>query len=314
MAMTTNIQEGNIYYLDTLPDVVLSSIQDDSIVVKLSVSGDLVYEGLFAKDFDNRVSLDLHPLIESFFHKPAPPDEGFSRLFENLTLSCSLEAGTLAITFIIKGMSSTVAENVSNIRDIRVPMDYIPILSIPLDGPWTSVEFRTLTGMLIAKENWGHLTPNQQSVLMLSLKLPDYSGPLRTVLVGDGLRTLNGPIYRICPEYFEQYAFSNEFGGYDNIPMNGVLEFSPEMEFQTVVAGKSLKTASAEATKRWKQHSGFLNKDTIEELVRLVCAKDAYHLSNGKWRQIVVTACDASHKSTDSLHSLTFTYRYADEI
>lgn len=314
MAITTNIQEGNIYYLDTLPDVVLSSIQDDSIVVKLSVSGDLVYEGLFTKDFDNSVSLDLHPLIESFFHKPAPPDEGFSLLFENLTLSCSLEAGTLAMTFIIKGMNSTVAENVSNIRDIRVPMDYIPILSIPLDGPWTSVEFRTLTGMLIAKENWENLTPNQQSVLMLSLKLPDYSGPLRTVLIGDGLRTLNGPIYRICPEHFEQYAFSNEFGGYDNIPMNGVLEFSPEMEFQTVVAGKSLKTASAEATKRWKQHSGFLTRDTIEELVRLVCAKDAYHLSNGKWRQIVVTACDASHKSTDSLHSLTFTYRYADEI
>ncbi len=313
MAITTNIQEGNIHYLDTLPDVVLSSIQDDSIVVKLSVSGDLVYEGLFTKDFDNSVSLDLHPLIESFFHKPAPPDEGFSLLFENLTLSCSLEAGTLAMTFIIKGMNSTVAENVSNIRDIRVPMDYIPILSIPLDGPWTSVEFRTLTGMLIAKENWENLTPNQQSVLMLSLKLPDYSGPLRTVLIGDGLRTLNGPIYRICPEHFEQYAFSNEFGGYDNIPMNGVLEFSPEMEFQTVVAGKSLKTVSAEATKRWKQHSGFLTRDTIEELVRLVCAKDAYHLSNGKWRQIVVTACDASHKSTDSLHSLTFTYRYADE-
>lgn len=313
MAIATNIQEGDTYYLDTLPDVVLSSITDDSIVVKFSVSDELVYEGLFVKDFDSKVSLDLHPLIESFFHKPAPPDAGNSYTFTNLTLSCSLEAGALARTFIIKGMNSTVAENVSNIRDIRVPMDYIPILSTPL-GLWTSVEFRTLTGMLIAKENWGHLMSDPQAMLMLSLKLPDYSGPLRAVLMDEDSRTLNGPIYRVCPEHFEQYAFSNEFGGYDNVPMNGVLEFSPEMEFQTLVAGKSLQTASAEATKRWKQHSGFLNRDTIEELVRLVCTKNAYHLSNGKWRQIVVIDCDTSHKSTDSLHRLTFTYRYADEI
>lgn len=317
MAITTNIQEGNIYYLDTLPDVVLSSIQDDSIVVKLSVHDELVYEGLFVKDFNNRVSLDLHPLVESFFHKPAPPQpdsDGIKHTYANLSLSCSLTAGDLTIAFIIKGMNSTVADRVSNIREIRVPKNYCPILSIPCDSPWKSVEFRTLTGMLIAKEYWPPSESDQQSMLMRSFKLPDYSGALRIVFIGDGFSILNGPIYRICPEYFEQYAFSNEFGGYDNIPMNGVLEFSPEMEFQTIVAGKSLKTASAEATKRWKQHSGFQNRNTIEELVRLVCAKDAYHLSNGKWRQIVITDCNISHKSTDSLHSLTFTYRYADEI
>ena len=168
--------------------------------------------------------------------------------------------------------------------------------------------------MIISREVLQSFDGDQQSVLIGSFKLPNYFGALHVVFSGDGTTAPEGPIYRVCAEDFEQYAFSNEFGGFDNIPMSGILEFSPKVEFQNIVTGKYLKAGSTKAIKEWKQNSGFLTRDTMEEVLKLICGKDSYHLSNGEWRQIVITDCNISHKSTDSLHSLTFTYRYADEI
>lgn len=316
--MEINIQEGNIYYLDTLPNVILSSISDDSIVVKLSVFEEQVYEGRFVKDFNNSISFDIYPIIESFLQKPCPPipngDVPAFALATNLILSCSIEAGNLIRTFIFKGMNSSVADRVSNITGIRVPKNYIPILSATFNNSWKFIEFRTATGMIISREVLQSFDGDQQSVLIGSFKLPNYFGALHVVFSGDGTTAPEGPIYRVCAEDFEQYAFSNEFGGYDNIPMSGILEFSPKVEFQNIVTGKYLKAGSTKSIKEWKQNSGFLTKDTMEEVLKLICGKDSYHLSNGEWRQIVITDCNISHKSTDSLHSLTFTYRYADEI
>lgn len=227
--------------------------------------------------------------------------------------TCSITSETVGLipaqsgtyNFTLYGFDRRALDILSDIDYLRVPEDYIlPLTAIQL-GESEAIWKLSADGVTLMRGSF----PETSEPCTLFLNIPDSSKPLRPIItLGD--KILYGPTLKPSPGKFEQYLFANEYGGFDNIPMDGKLEFLPEFDFETGVLSSSKTTTSSNRTDKWKQNSGFLTSATIKALGKLLTSRHIWHLVEGAWKRIVIVSCDLSHNSHDSLHSITFEYKY----
>ncbi len=152
-----------------------------------------------------------------------------------------------------------------------------------------------------AMNSWGNISIQ---------RIPDTSRLIQYTITGRNQEY--SPLLQVCPGHFEQYMFFNERCGFYNIPMDGALALQTTHEFQNIDSGSFAKKYDSEKKDVWEQNSGFLTKPVALLLNRMLHSRWIYHLKDGKWKRITITGCNFSMKSTDSLHSLTFSYKYAE--
>ena len=123
------------------------------------------------------------------------------------------------------------------------------------------------------------------------------------------------PLYEAVNGQFEQYAFLNEYGAFDNIAMDGALAYAPEYDIQTAQFQKQVTKVSSSVSGFYSQSAGNLSAKTAAALADLLLSDDIYHFDRetSTWRRIIVEAPTVNVSSTDPSRSVTFKWRYSEQ-
>ena len=123
------------------------------------------------------------------------------------------------------------------------------------------------------------------------------------------------PLYEAVNGQFEQYAFLNEYGAFDNIAMDGALAYAPEYDIQTAQFQKQVTKVSSSVSGFYSQSAGNLSAKTAAALADLLLSDDIYHFDRetSTWRRIIVEAPTVNVSRTDPSRSVTFKWRYSEQ-
>lgn len=309
---------GNILFLTDIKCIDIVYREGSAITTKHKVTIACGNEVLLSEQYvgwlGQEITVDFRDVFAALLMPAEPSEEAVIHSSYKKTCSITSEAVDLipaqsgTYNFTLYGFDRRALDILSDIDYLRVPEDYIlPLTTIGFGESEATWKLST-DGATLMRGSF----PKTSEPYTLFLNIPDSSKPLRpTITLGD--KTLYGPTLKPSPGKFEQYLFANEYGGFDNIPMDGKLEFLPEFEFETGVLSGSKIMTSSDRTDKWKQNSGFLTSATIKALGKLLTSRHIWHLVEGAWKRIVIVSCDLSHNSHDSLHSITFEYKYLYE-
>lgn len=313
-----NLNSYGRLYLPEQSTLIL--VTDDNSPVKLRLykkdPNELIVEEIFHPDPNLEVSLDFKELLEDMFRTILPNalDSAIEQkeLEMNLWLTCV--DGGLNFYFVARNILSSYNTKMTDIDFLRVPCDYIQPISAAGGMYGRSIELKNSYGNIV--EEIPKAIPPGSPIYTIFHRIPSLPGTIRTAVVDqDGKEIVKSPVLNVCQGPFEQYLFVNQYGGFDNIPMDGVRTFAAHHRFQTLKnpsTGKIVPIGN-EVDKEYTQHSGSLTRACVDALCNLLTGRQIYHLVNGEWMQIVITNCSVSHKSTESLHSVTFSYKYCKQ-
>ena len=309
------------------PIVILAqSVDEKQIPVQVilsDISGNTVLEESYFSGFDDRISIDIKDVLEGMFSHVVPQKCDFLTSDDLsvdlvLTASCAVsedEEQNLSAEFTVLGMDSMTSVRTSDIDMLRIPRDYILPLAVFDSGQRSGVEFVT-PYRRYPKADWLPTTGTGRNMVSAFVDLSDYPSDLLRFFRVEYSGTqpvLATPQFRMCPGHFEQYLFANRYGGYDNIAMDGKLEYALETEHETGIYEGKLHGIGSSAEDSYLQYSGYVSGKTVQAMKNLVCSSQIYHYENGLFRQILITESDISGSSDDMLHSFSFRYRYAGQ-
>lgn len=327
MTFGTDIS-GKTFYLYGMEPIVISAQTDEErqtpVQIRLfNASDDTVLSESYFFGFDGMVSIDISDVLERMFSHAVPDRCGLMTdggLAVRLNIAAALtvdedETQEISADFTVLGMDSMAAEKTSDIDMLRIPRDYILPLAVFDSGLRSGVEFVT-PYRRYPKMDWLPTAGTMRNVMSMFVDLSDFPSELlrsfRVEYSGTS-PVLSTPQFRMCPGHFEQYLFANRYGGYDNIAMDGRLEYVLETEHETGVYSGKLQGISCSCEDSFLQESGYVSRKTVRAMQDLICSRQIYHYENGRFRQILVTESDISCSSDDTLHSFSFRYRYAGQ-
>lgn len=309
--------QGRLY----LPDEsTLILVADNKLPVTVRLynqdTKELIVEEIFHPDNNLEISLDFKEVLEGMLKTILPNDLDTAIEQKELEMNLWLISadGDLSFYFVARNIRSSYRTKMTDIDLLRVPCDYIQPISAPGGMYGCSIELRNPFGNLV--EEIPKAIPASPLIRTIFHRISSLPGTIRSVVVDpDGKEIVKSPILNVCQGSFEQYLFANKYGGFDNIPMDGVLTFTAHHQFKTLKSPSTGKTIPIgnNVDKEYTQHSGNLTRVCVNVLCDLLTSRQIYHLVNEEWKQIVITQCSVSHKSTESLHSITFSYKYCKQ-
>lgn len=320
MVFGTDIS-GRILYIDKLsPLVIVAQSQDDTAspvrFVLQDADGNTILDESYFFGFDGTFSVDISDAVRGRFSVTLP-DVGTEVLCESVSvdLKVIVGEGALSAEFTVNDMAERAMERVSDIDIVNIPKDYVLPLCIYDFAPRSGVAF-IANGCRYGKEGWLSGEGSQKGSLV---RLEDVEW-----LFADGIKSFRveflgispviaSPVYRFVSCHCEQYLFANRFGGFDNVPMTGVLEIAPKYEFDNGVYDGRIRTVSADRETEYVQHSGYMTRQAVSAMMDLICSRQIYHYTSCSFRRIVILETDIATRSEDTLHSFSFRYRYEDQ-
>ncbi len=204
----------------------------------------------------------------------------------------------------------------SDVDYLRIPRDYIIPVSLH--------NFSVRSGLIydgscdsIEQPDFISTTASGKGTVTRLIALPDSDASSLgnfQIRLECNSGTILSTRYQICQGSFEQYLFANRYGGFDNIAMDGALEFAPETSHEAGLYDGVRERISAETRHVYLQNSGYVTTKVIEAMSELICSPQIYHYVNGVFRRIIITESSVSVNSEGHLHSFSFKYTYADAV
>ena len=317
MIVETDIIGKTLYFYEMGPVVlqVSSGAQQTPVNVRLgeSADGPVLLNEKFYPDFQGNVEVDIRDVVSQFLWLDIPlPDEEIKQvhLYKEFLLKAVDKEGT----FKVNGLSDTSKSRISDLDFLRVPQDYLLPVSLHNFMVRSGIVFVSASG---ERNVPGVLTTDASGLGSVSRMIRVDNSPAAKlgsfhVRLDCGETVIKSPQYQICPGQFEQYLFANRYGGFDNIPMDGALVFEPETDHRSGVYSGYAEQVSSDADYIYTQHSGYVTERVLEAMSELICSGQIYHYKGGEFRRIVILETSLSSRNDDSLHSFSFTYKYAD--
>ena len=316
--LQTNIL-GKVLFFYELPQIEISHYENAPLRVVLSTDdrGRILDESYWA-DFNQRIYIDIKDLVASELSLDIPePGEDLMQSSIYKVFHISIGDDEISGSFTVNGFSSEVQNKISDIDTLRVPEDYRLPLSLFNNADSYSLEYLFNDGTSTdGDEIVTH--PSGVGTISRMIFLPDSPAARKNkfrIKITSADNVLLSPVYEISREHMEQYLFVNRYGGFENIPMAGTLEFAPNLSFESGSYSNMNEPVAAESEYVYSQNSGYLSERVIELMSELLCSSQIYHLDkNGDFRAIVILESSLNSKSTDNLHSFSFMFKYAEDI
>ena len=307
-----------VSYLDENPMIRINTEPEHQPYVYIydNLRQKLIFEGRLWPDFHGDLVIDLAPEIKNAY-TPVPPGTAaaLQQNYVQLKFRDDADAEGVYHNGTVNLISFDAQERMSDADELVVPENYIlPISYIQIDAINTAY-IATRNGMIDIKT----LCPTgdkEEGVFSFLRKIKSLDllpgEKFRVVIVRDG-DPVYSPYYSVSSRDMEQYLFYNRLGGWDNIAMSGRISIVPEYEFgRGRKDGKSVQTSAA-VTRKYKQNSGWLTRQSASALAQLLESPAIYHLVNGSWHKIVVDAAEITIESDAHVHSISFNYVYSDD-
>lgn len=290
--------ERSDIYLNDLARYTIYADEDGRASVEVSLNGMQILSEIYHATFIG--SIDLREVVRPYLYPTISND---TLLWRQLEIFCNLDITVNGTTSCYTAYGFDRGSQISAIDFLRIPHHYILPIPRRHDSECCRWELSGLVSGDLAREEFPYTQCVELPITDKRLRLRvDYSGTYE-----------EGPLLQPSSGDFEQYLFANDFGGFDNIPMDGIREFIPEYEFQTGSRDSQTIQMQSRNKSTWRQNSGFMTKAAISALSRLICSKHIWHLVDGVWYAIVITSCQLSYSSADSLHSMSFEYEYVND-
>lgn len=305
-------------FLDKNPKIYISADPESSMYVYIydDLRKKLIFEGRLWPDFNGSLVIDLTPEIKNAYTPVLPG--AVAALQQNyiyLKYRDEDDAEGVYHYSTVNLFSIDALERMSDADELVVPENFILPISYVQKDLIDMAYIATRNGRIDIKD----LCPagNNEEGVFSSLKpinslnlLPGEK--FRVVIVRDG-DAVYSPYYSVTSLDMEQYLFYNRLGGWDNIAMSGRRSIIPEYEFgRGRKDGKSVQTSAA-VTRKYKQNSGGLTRQSASALAQLLESPAIYHLVNGDWQKIVIDAAEITIESDAHIHSISFNYIYSDD-
>ncbi len=319
MRLETNIS-AQILYLYEMEDIVIVAENSEEtkipVPIVLRSSGQTILDESYWFDFSGRISLHIKDVIENMF-SISLPDVGEEIHFASIFLNFELDVNDseLDLEFQVCSLSSQSLEKMSDIDVLRIPEDYVMPLCRCAHLPGSGVDIVT-PYRRYSKPSWLSVSGTDGNSALRLVDLSYFPHEIvrsfHVELSGTN-PVICSPQFKVCAGHFEQYLFSNRYGGFDNVAMSGSLQLEAETEHETGVYSGHLQPISADLQPLWTQHSGYVSWRTVLAMRDLICSRDIYHLNEGKLKKIVITESSLSLSSDETVHSFSFKYRYAED-
>lgn len=307
-----------ISFLDENPQIHISTNPENrpDVYIYDDLRKKLIFEGGLWPDFNGSLVIDLVPEIKDVY-TPVLPGEAAALQQNYIYLKFRDEDDGVGVYHhgTVNLFSIDALERMSDADELVVPENFIlPVSYVQIDSIGMAY-IATRNGMIDIKA----LCPagnNEEGVLSFLRPIKSLNllpgEKFRVVIVRDG-NPVYSPYYSVTSRDMEQYLFYNRLGGWDNIAMSGRLSIVPEYEFgRGSKDGKSVQTSAA-VTRKYKQNSGGLTRQSASALAQLLESPAIYHLVNGTWQKIVIDAADITIESDAHIHSISFNYVYSDD-
>ena len=321
MTIETDISGKTLYLYGMEPIVIVSQTDQEMempvrvILAELS-SGDTILDESYFFGFDGKIVIDIRDILLDRFSVSLPAID-MEAVSDSSYASFLLTVGdgVISAEFTVNGMDPDAVEKVTDIDVLRVPDDYILPLCIHDFQERSGVEF-VMPGQRYAKP-WlaGTGTGNGSIVRLVDISRLFMSGVSCFHVEFPGTDpVISTSRYKVIKHHFEQYLFANRYGGFDNVPMDGVLEQDPEYEFENATYGDTVRQVRAPREHVYVQHSGYLSRQAIDAMLELIVSRQIYRLCGRCFRRIVVLETNISSRSDDALNSFSFRYKYAEPV
>lgn len=307
-----------ISFLDENPQIHISTNPENrpDVYIYDDLRKKLIFEGGLWPDFNGSLVIDLVPEIKDAY-TPVLPGEAAALQQNYIYLKFRDEDDGVGVYHYgtVNLFSIDARERMSDADELVVPENFIlPVSYVQIDSIGMAY-IATRNGMIDIKA----LCPagnNEEGVFSFLRPIKSLNllpgEKFRVVIVRDG-DAVYSPYYSVTSRDMEQYLFYNRLGGWDNIAMSGRLSIVPEYEFgRGSKDGKGVQTSAA-VTRKYKQNSGGLTRQSASALAQLLESPAIYHLVNGAWQKIVIDAADITIESDAHIHSISFNYVYSDD-
>lgn len=314
-ALLTDIIGKVLYFHDMTPIVISSEI---GLPVRIIISEDakgVIIDETYYPDFDGLINLDIRDVIASDMYLQVP-EVGYDIQQKDIFRTYTIQVGNdISGVFTVCGYSEDALEFMTDVDMLRIPQNYMMPLSICNICDRIGISYRFLDGSVEDED----VLRTKESIGITARMVGISASPAADkssffVEIACDVVTYSSPVFHITPGHFEQYLFANRYGGFDNIPMDGLREFVPDLSFETGKYSSGNEQTSAEAEYVYSQNSGFQSRKVLELAAELLCSPQIYHLTeSGRPRRIIILESSLTSSSENSLHSFSFKYKYADD-
>ena len=315
--LETDIFDKVLYFYE-LPQLVISHPEDRPLRVTISTDENgIILDESYWPDFNQKIYIDIKDLVASKLSHDIPEIDNFTQqnsIHKLFHLSIEDED---PIVFAVNGFSSDIAFKLSDADVLRIPEDYLIPLSLFNNAKEYSIEYIFNDGSNADGDTVEAIESGVGVVSgFVSLATSPACGKKKfQIRAQSEVSRLYSPIYEVAGGHFEQYIFANRYGGFDNIAMDGSLDFVPNMSFEAGSYSGHNEQSTSESEYIYTQNSGYLSSRVMELMSELLCSSQIYHLDqNGIFRRIIILESDLHSKSNDHLHSFSFQYKYADDV
>lgn len=321
ITVQTDINRQSLHIHEMGPIRVLVSGEDSSVNVRLHYrdQGPVIIEEKYYPDFSGLVTIDIRDICSRYMYLKLPESLDSDVLQTSLVHEFQLDIGeSYTASFFVLGFSSAAENMMTDIDVLRVPYDYIQPLSAPQTVKRSAYGFFCENNRIATMNSGCKSSGTGGPTVNCFVRIPTperYSRLQAFLSTENNVPLVKGPMLEICKGDFEQYLFANRYGGFDNIPMDGVREFVPEINISSATFNDTSKHLNTEYEYLYIQNTGYQSSKTIEVLSELLGGGQIYHWDSklSSWRKIVVVDVSINSKNKHNLHSCTFKYKYCND-
>lgn len=286
-------------------------------VVLKETGGATIIDELHYADFEGNIRLDLEDILTGHSSDMLPTPDWAAN--EEQCLDLTLEIDGYPYSFMLNAMSRDALHMMSDIDFLYIPERIsIPVSFLSNEDQGCEVFLESSSGTTtLGSMTFGEDLPCAQFCRTFDVSsLPVGKGTFRLAcqIFGHNSGIRRSPMYKVTPGDYELYLFRNRFGAMEIFPMGGSLEYAPAFKIETSKYGRSYRCSGVESDDILRQSSGNLTRKAAQVLTAFLKSGRGYHWINGVWEPIAIKDINTAIKTTDSMHSLSFSFRYQNPI
>lgn len=312
--------DGKEIYLEDARELIAEGVASTPTrIILRETEGATIIDELHYADFEGKIRLDFGDLLARYSHDSLPSSS--NTVFDaDACLDLTLVVGSNSYEFTFYAASRDAESMISDIDFLFIPENLSLPVSFLFKGGGTEVNvfLESATGRtLISSLPTSELANGMLSMLFDIGSLPagksnfrlEYEVPRDFTTV-----FLRSPMYKVAPGDYELYLFKNRFGAMEVFPMRGAIEYVPTFNIETGRSGRSYRCTNVESDDILQQSSGNLTRKAAQVLTSFLRNGRGYHWTNEAWEPIVIEDINATIKTTDTMHRLSFSFRYQNPI
>lgn len=305
-------------FIEDVKEIVASgNTNKPTRVVLKETGGAIIIDELHYADFEGNIRLNLADIFSGYETEILPSSDWTFN--DALRLDLTLEIDDYPYSFMLIAASRDALSMISDIDFLCIPREIsipISILSVEDQGCEVFLESssgsKSLSSLTYEEElPVGHIC---KSFDINNLSVGNGAFRLACEVFGHNPGLRRSPMYKVTPGDYELYLFRNRFGAMEIFPMGGCLEYAPTFKIETGKYGDSYRCTGVESEDILQQSSGKLTRKAAQVLTSFLKSGRGYHWVNGGWEPIAIEGINTAIKTTDSLHSLSFSFRYQNQI